>query len=481
MREHVLIYVNGQCRKVSGQQAFLSLSDYLREVQGLVGTKIVCSEGDCGACSVLIGRPRGGRMVYQAVDACIQFVFQLDNTHVLSVEGLRRNGSLSPVQQAMVDCHGSQCGFCTPGFVVTMTGLLECKDRLAESDLRYGLTGNLCRCTGYTPIIEAGIRAGETDTHQRIDQLYPPGEMLADFAACAGDPVEVQALGARGNRMFYSPIDLDSAVEFLDQHPAATIVAGATDLGVRINKGLIKPDVILDLNRVEALDAVDVAGGQLSAGARATWTAIEEVCRQAAPQFAGILELFGSPQIRNVGTIGGNIANASPIADSLPFLYVVGAELELAGPAGTRKLNINDFYQGYKQMDLQAGELLARVRIPLPDDDQTLRLYKVSRRRDLDISSFTAAILMRLDGDTIDSTKIAFGGVGPTILRARQTEDFLANKPFTEQTMQDAGDIAVREITPISDVRGTADFRFQLTRNILRKFFHEQATTATTH
>ncbi len=209
-------------------------------------------------------------------------------------------------------------------------------------------------------------------------------------------------------------------------------------------------------------------------GARASWTAVEEACQSLVPQFHEIVTLFGSPQIRNVGTIGGNIINASPIADSLPFLYVMDAELELSSSRGARLVNINDFYRGYKQLDLEPGELLTRVIVPLPKEDELLRLYRVSRRRDLDIASFTAAIRLRLDGNSIGTVRIAYGAVGPTIIRALQTEDFLRGQPFTEATMRRAGELAVDEVSPISDVRGSADYRYQLTRNVLLKFYHEQ-------
>ena len=212
MRDYVLLYINGRRYEVAGPSALLSLSDYLRDSLGLIGTKIVCSEGDCGACSVLVGRPRDGTMSYHAVDACIQFIFQLDGAHVVTVDGLGSNGSISPVQQAMVDCHGSQCGFCTPGFVVTMTGMLEEKQRLAEADLRYGLTGNLCRCTGYTTIIEAGLRACQEETHQRIDRLYPPQKMMAEFASAQADTLNVVVARGGRQRQFSVPTNLDDAV-----------------------------------------------------------------------------------------------------------------------------------------------------------------------------------------------------------------------------------------------------------------------------
>ena len=473
MRDQVLLHINGCPHQVASRQALLSLSDFLRHELGLVGTKIVCSEGDCGACTVLIGRVRDGRLQYQSVDSCIQFMFQLDGTHVVSVEGLSPDGQLSAVQQAMVDCHGSQCGFCTPGFVVAMAGMLEERERLDEAEMRYGLTGNLCRCTGYIPIIEAGA-ALDDQAHRRLEELYPSAPMLAEFAKTAGDPIELSATCGDRQHLLFSPVDVDSAVDFLGAHPEASIVAGATDLGVRINKTHAVPETILDLNRLTELEGVSVAADRLVLGARASWTAVEEACQSLVPQFHEIVTLFGSPQIRNVGTIGGNIINASPIADSLPFLYVMDAELELTSSRGARLVNINDFYRGYKQLDLEPGELLTRVIVPLPAEDELLRLYRVSRRRDLDIASFTAAIRLRLDGNSIATAAIAYGAVGPTIIRARQTEDFLRGQPFTEATMRRAGELAVDEVSPISDVRGSADYRYQLTRNVLLKFYHEQ-------
>lgn len=481
MRDHVLLYINGRRRQVSGNDCFLSLSDCLRLRLGLVGTKIVCSEGDCGSCTVLIGRPDSGRFDYRPVDSCIQWMFQLDGTHVVTVEGLRHNGQLTPVQQAMVDCHGSQCGYCTPGFVVAMTGLLEHHDRLREEVLRYGLTGNLCRCTGYVPIINAGLEL-DHDAAIHINELYPPRDMLAEFEETAADILSIEAKVGGRTRRFFGPTSLDDAVEVLNRHPGAKVVAGATDVGVQLNKGVIDPDVFLDLNRVAELEGVaievDDEGEALVAGARATWTEIEEACRDLVPEFHRIVSIFGSPQIRHVGTIGGNVINASPIADSLPLLFVADATLELQGSKGSRTVDINSFYQGYKKFDLRPGELLTRVRVPLPAPGDLLRLVKVSRRRDLDIATFTAAIWMRLDGEEIADARIAFGAVGPTIIRARQTEQFLLGKPFTESTMRAAGGVAVGEITPISDVRGSAEYRYQLTRNVLVKFYHEQALAA---
>lgn len=470
MREQIVLYVNGRRVSVSGDDAFLSLSQFLRERLRLTGTKIVCSEGDCGSCSVLVGRLADDGLDYRAVDSCIQFMFQLDGTHVITVEGLKRGDSLSPVQQAMVELHGSQCGFCTPGFVVAMTGLLEHQLEPAADDWRCGLAGNLCRCTGYASILAAGERAA-TAERAKMESLYPAHEFVGLLLQLRRNPFLVRT----AERQVFSPFLLADAIQFLHDHPATKIVAGGTDVGVQINKRVIAPQVFLDLNRIDELTGVAIENDALVCGSRARWVDLEAICRERVPQFGEIISIFGSPQIRHVGTLGGNIVNASPIADSLPFLFVADAELEIAGPQGTRTVNINKFYHGYRKTDLQRGELLTRVRIPLPAANQRLALYKVSRRRDLDISTFTAALLCELAGDKIVAARIALGAVGPTVLRAKKTEGFLQGKPFAADVMRAAGEIAVEEVTPITDVRGAADFRRQLTRNVFLKFFHETA------
>jgi xanthine dehydrogenase small subunit len=407
-------------------------------------------------------------------------MFQLDGTHVVTVEGLRPDGALNPVQDAMIACHGSQCGFCTPGFVMAMTGMVEEGVALNDANLGAGLAGNLCRCTGYTPIMEAGEACREVEFEQ-LNDLYPAETMLAEFAELARCPIGLQAQWLGQSHFAACPTTLGDALEFLAQNPNATIIAGATDLGVRINKTQQIPTTILDLNRVEELDFVNVHNRMINAGARASWTAILAACGLAAPQFAEILSRFGGPQIRHVGTIAGNIANGSPIADSLPFFYVMEATLVLVSGAGRREISINEFYLGYKKLALNPGELIAEIRIPLPQADEVLQLYKVSRRRDLDISGFTAAVRLLLSADdTIQRASIALGGVGPVVIRPRRTEQFLLGQPLTAETMLAAGDLAVEEITPIDDVRGSANYRRQLTRNIFVKFYYQTRSDVVT-
>ncbi|MEX2171097.1 MAG: FAD binding domain-containing protein [Pirellulales bacterium] len=477
MRDYLLVFINGRRHLVRGADCWLTLSDFLRGRLGLVGTKIVCSEGDCGSCTVLVGQPAGEHLQYRSIDSCIALMFQLDGRHIVTVEGLGGSEELTPVQQSLVGCHASQCGFCTPGFVMSMTGLLEESRQLDEEDWPQGLTGNLCRCTGYVSIFEAGKQLGDLQV-QSLNDRYPPETMLNELAAESQAPfgIETEIYGQPGR--LFGPTRLSDALEFLKRNLSAKVVAGATDVGVQINKGIIAPSVVLDLNRIEGLGDAGIEHGAdgptLIAGARATWSQIETICREEVPELARIVSVFGSPQIRHMGTIGGNIINASPIADSLPFLLVMEAELELCSARGKRVVPITDFYLAYKQFDLRPGELLARIRVPLLSATQHLRLYKVSRRRDLDISTFTAAILMQLQDNRVVDIRFALGAVGPTVVRARKTEAFLKGKLFDEATMRAAANIAASEISPVSDVRGAADYRYQLTRNVLMKFYHQQ-------
>ncbi|MGI9178606.1 MAG: xanthine dehydrogenase small subunit [Pirellulales bacterium] len=485
MRHHLIVWVNGVRRVVDGGDAFLTLSDYLRGRLGLVGTKIVCSEGDCGACTVLVADPadgQGGR--FRPVDSCIRFLFQLDGCHVVSIEGLAHDGELSPVQQAMVECHGSQCGYCTPGFVMTMAGACHASAAPATSDdtgldWRRELAGNLCRCTGYVSIFEAGQQAAAAAAADWLAMRFPDISWAAEGRQLRGETLDLAVDLDGAERRVVSPASLAEAVGHRQRMPDARVVAGATDLGVLWNKGRLRPQPWLDISRVAELRGLEIAetpgGPVLVAGALATWTDFLAACRTACTEFVPILEAFGGPQIRHVGTVGGNIVNGSPIADSLPLLCAMDATLELASAAGTRTVGINGFFLGYKQLDLRPDELLLRVRMPLPAAGEILRLTKVSRRRDLDISTFTSAVRIGMAGDRIGSAAVAYGGVAPTVIRLRGTEAFLIGRPFTEETFRLAGERAVAEIAPLSDVRGSGDYRRQLARNVLRKFFHEQA------
>jgi xanthine dehydrogenase small subunit len=383
---------------------------------------------------------------------------------------------------------------------MALVGGCAAKVRGEELDWRKELSGNLCRCTGYVSIFEAAERA-EAEA-EWIAERFADASWAVEGATRRRESLDVRG-DLNGVPMRATcPATLAEALA-ARREPEARVVAGATDLGVLWNKGKVRPRHWLDLSRVVELRGIEVVeagqvprltalgfhegdagagpsagGATLVAGPLATWTDMLAVCRERCGEAVAVLEAFGGPQIRHVGTLGGNIVNGSPIADSLPVLFTMEATLELASAKGTRSVPIDRFFKGYKQLDLAADELLVEVRMPLPAADDLLRLVKVSRRRDLDISTFTSAILVRRDGDRIATARIAYGGVGPMVVRMRATEAFLVGRSFTEETFRLAGDVAVGEIRPLTDVRGSAEYRLQLARSVLLKFFHEQAVGA---
>ena len=457
MRDQILLSVNGSERRIGAAQAFVTLANWLRHDQGATGTKTVCEEGDCGACTVLVRRSADEDFV--PVNSCILSVAQMDGASIVTVEGLRNGSELTAVQQSMVLCHGAQCGYCTPGFIVAMSAMFETCDRVNEQQTREGLTGNLCRCTGYEPIIKAALAVDVTGA-PKIRERYPG-------LPASGDALQITA----DDRLFYAPTTIAEATAFKRDHQPCTIVQGGTDVGVWVNKRAFAPAAMLSLAKIEGLDELRDARDGIVAGANVSLARFEVFIRERIPELAKILAIFGSPQIKWAGTLAGNIANGSPIADTLPYLYIASAELELTGTAGSRVVPIDRFYLGYKQFDLRPDEIITRIRIPAVH--HLVKLYKVSRRKDLDISAFTAAIRMDFEQGVIANPRIVYGGVGPTLLRLPQTEAFLTGKRPMLATFEQAGAIARGEIKPISDVRGSADYRLQLAENILAKFWHE--------
>jgi len=470
VRDYLVFYVNGVKHTLNDDAALGSLADLLRERLGRVGTKIVCNEGDCGSCSVLVGRPSedGKQLVYQTLDACIAFPFQLDRAHVVTVEGLLDQGNLSPVQDAMVQCHGSQCGFCTPGFVVALHGIVESEASLTDEALRYELSGNLCRCTGYVSILAAG-RSINPAKVARLKQKYPEHAMLLDFSDLAKEPVQLST--QRGLVMV--PRTIQQAVEFRAAYPTATIVSGATDYGVLRNHGKIQASNTLCLSNVHDFSAIAIQDDVLTIGGGATWRAIEKFVEHRIPEYHAILIRFGSPQIRNAGTLAGNLATGSPIADSVPFHVVTQTEIELRSVRGSRRVAIADFYRGYRKTVIADDELIVAIHTPLPKPNERIKLYKISKRRDMDISTVTLGIWLSLDGERVQDVRLALGGVGPTVMRMSEAEKCLVGRTFSESAFRETGLAARQAISPWSDVRGGAEYRLQLVENLLLKCFYE--------
>jgi xanthine dehydrogenase small subunit len=454
MRDHLVIHINGQRHEIHGQRAFQTLSNFLRYDLCLTGTKVVCSEGDCGSCTVLVSR--GAE--YAPITSCIQFLHQLDAASIITIEGLKQNGKPNPVQDAMVKCQGTQCGFCTPGFVVAMCSHFNECEQISADSLKSALIGNLCRCTGYDSIVKAGLATQQY-------KLDPP--QIKELSDLAKDSVLITV----GERKFFKPTTIAQATKFRAENPGCVIVAGATDLGVQVNKQICDPAVVMHVGALLELKKITVTNGVLEIGALATLTDCQHATEQRNHELAKMFWRHGSPLIRNAGTLAGNIANASPIGDAIPALYVTNSEIELTGVNGARRVNANDFYTGYRKTVIAPDEIITRIFIPLPKQHEILKLYQITKRHDLDISTFTAAFWMQKSNGVVGDIRIAYGGCGPTIIRLRKTEQALIGKPFNEAEIEGVTDIARSEITPISDVRGSADYRLLLAENMLRKFY----------
>jgi xanthine dehydrogenase small subunit len=468
MRNRILFYLNGQRVEVGGDDAFLTLSDYLRRRRGLTGTKVVCAEGDCGSCTVLVGRPESGKLEYKAVASCIQILFQLDASHVVTVEGLRQDQKLNPIQQAMVAYHGTQCGFCTPGFVVALHGLMSDGLPLDAERVRRGLTGNLCRCTGYDSIIKAAMSVDRAGV-KSLESLYPSATLYSELLAASVELVRIET----ADRRFCKPVALKAASQYRVENPGCSVIAGGTDVGVVCNKRIREIKVAMSLAGLPSLRESHVSSDAIHIGAGCTLAKLQSLAQEHLPELGRFMDWFGSPLIRNAGTVGGNLVTGSPIGDTIPAMIALGAEIELTGLSGVRSVPVGTFYTGYRQTVLADDELVTAVKIPLLKAGQLLRLYKVSRRKDLDISSLGAAIWIERSGQIITQIRLAFGGVGPTVMRLPETEAVLRGQPATLENFERAAEVARLEVKPISDVRGSAEYRRTLAGNILLKFWHE--------
>lgn len=466
----VRLLLNGEPVRVRAPDPTRNLLAWLREDQRLPGTKEGCAEGDCGACTVVIGDLRPDRIEFKTVNACIQFVATLDGKAVYTVEALRgADGALHPVQQALVDCHGSQCGFCTPGFVMSLwdryLAHTERGTQPTDDELRTALAGNLCRCTGYRPILQAGQRMCELP---RVEfDRRTVRDRLAQLARTA--PLQYAIDGRR----FFAPRSLAELIALRQAHPEATLLAGGTDVGLWVNKQLRELPEIIYIGAIDALRQIELTGTALRIGAGVTLDAAYDALAQHYPQLREIWLRFGSPPIRNAGTFGGNIANGSPIGDSMPWLIALGTRVLLSGAHGERDLALEDLYTGYMAKAMARDEVIVALDVPLPVAGQRMRTYKVSKRYDSDISAVCAAFAIRVDAERITDARIAFGGMAATPKRAHRAESALSGQPWTEASALAAAEALAQDYAPISDMRAGSDYRLQTARNLLRRFYLE--------
>jgi xanthine dehydrogenase small subunit len=442
--------------------------DHLRIAERATGTKEGCAEGDCGACTVVLARRRDGRIVYEPVNACILMAGQLDGAEVFTVEDLATEGRLHPVQTAMADGHGAQCGFCTPGIVMSLFALdRRCEAPPTRDDVTTALAGNLCRCTGYRPIIDAALaqcgRAGEAGPQADLDALARLDDGADVF--CGDDTA-----------FFAAPAREDTIADLVARYPQAWLLAGGTDLGLTITKGLASPRQVIHVGRVRALEDITREGDVLVLGAGVTHARAFAALADLDPDLGEILRRFGSPQVRATGTVGGNIANGSPIGDLAPCLLALGAEVELGSTTGPRRVPLERFFLGYKSQDRRPGEYVRALRVAVPTANSRFRAFKVSKRLDEDITAVLVAVHLRLDDDRIGEARIGCGGVAAIPSRAPLAEAALTGVRLSDRAAwTPALDALAAEFTPLSDHRASASYRRALLRNLLLKALLEIA------
>jgi xanthine dehydrogenase small subunit len=470
MRDHLSFMLNGEVQRLQGVDPATTLLTWLRRERRLTGTKEGCAEGDCGACTVTVGESdAAGGIRHRALNACILLLGMLEGRSVTTVEHLRgKRGALHPVQQAMVEAHGSQCGFCTPGIVMSLYTAYLRGARPEAARIDDVLAGNLCRCTGYGPVVKAA---------QAMYDLPPPpgaaaalqGEAAAIRAIAHDDAVALEGPGSR----FYAPARLDELAALCQAHPNAVILSGATDIGLWITKRHRRIGTFVYTGRVLELQTIARDGETLRIGAGARMSEVAEVAGGLYPDLGELIRRFGSVQVRGAATIGGNIANGSPVGDGPPALIALGARVRLRNGAARRTLALEDYFIAYGRQDRRPGELVEAIEVPLDAAPEQLKCYKVSKRFDQDISSVCGCFNIGRGESTVREARIAFGGMAGTPQRATHVEAALIGRPWTLATIMEALPAFERDYTPLTDMRGSAAYRMQVAKNLLIRYFHE--------
>jgi xanthine dehydrogenase small subunit len=475
MRDTVRFLQGGKLVELENVKPTETLLDYLRLRARKTGTKEGCGEGDCGACTVALGRLVDGKLVYQPINSCIQLLGMIDGAELVTVEDLAEDDRLHPVQKALRDLHGSQCGFCTPGFVMSLFTLYHAEgQQKSRKTVTDWLAGNLCRCTGYRPIVEAALQSCFDSADDAFAwRSNETREQLREIA----DSRDIYL--ADGDGFFASPTTLEGLAALYRQHPDATLVAGATDVGLWITKQLRDLPKIIWLGRVAGLDRAEETPAGILVGATATYAASEEAVNRLSPDLGELWRRIGSKQVRASGTVGGNIANGSPIGDTPPALIALGATLELQSGGDSRTMALEDFFIDYGKQNREPGEFVAGVFVPRPGPNQVFRCYKISKRFDQDISAVMAAFRFTLSDGKITEARIAYGGMAGKPKRAGGAEAALVGASLEDPSTWNTAIQALNsDFTPLTDMRASAEYRMETARALLAKALMEASGTA---
>ena len=479
MRNEITFLRRGREVRLSGIAPTLTLLDYLRVTEHAVGTKEGCAEGDCGACTVVLRKRVDGLLRYQPVNACILLAGQADGAEVITVEDLADGGALHPVQKRLADQHGSQCGFCTPGFVMALFALYHANGttRVDRGTVNDWIAGNLCRCTGYRPIVDAALSSCGASA---ADRFSAQEDTVSEALSAIEDEDDLFVGDHRS--FFAAPANLEALSALYAAHPDAVLVGGSTDVGLWITKELQSVPKVIWLGRVAGLAEIEDASDAVTFGAMVSHDAALPHLAEIDPDLGELMRRFAGKQIRTVGTLGGNIANGSPIGDTPPALIALGATLTLQKSGGRRDLALETFFLGYGTQDRAAGEFVRSVRVPKLQRNERFRCYKISKRFDQDISAVMGAFKVTLDGSRIEGARIAFGGMAATPKRAQQAETALVDADLAnETTWAPALRALADDFTPITDQRASATYRGHIAQALLYKALIEIGGTPTRH
>ena len=462
--------VNQELRNEHALDPNMTVLQYLREHLGKSGTKEGCASGDCGACTVVVGELEedGQSLRYRSLNSCLTFVSSLHGKQLISVEGLKHQGELHSVQKAMADCHGSQCGFCTPGFVMSLFALQKNSNGADTQQAQEALAGNLCRCTGYLPILAAAEQSCATPCRDQFDAQQ--AQTIARLKAIA--PSETGELNS-GDKRCLVPLTVADLADLYSSHPEARLLAGGTDLALEVTQFHKTLPVMIYVGNVAELKRIDKTATHLEIGAATPLTDCYGALSDEYADFGALLHRFASLQIRNQGTLGGNIGNASPIGDSPPLLIALDAQVVLRQGQRQRVLPLEDYFIDYRITARQDSEFIEKIIVPRASNDWTFRAYKVSKRLDDDISAVCAAFNLSIENGVVSGVRIAFGGMAAIPKRARACEAALRGKPWNQATLERACQALGEDFSPLSDFRASKEYRLLTAQNLLRKYFIE--------